>query len=134
MAARAQAIDMTRPQEGQQLMPIDSLEDVDLNRRVHANQERLAPAHLTGSYDFIVCRAGASGSVAGSRWYRTAQLLEISQWLRGRHAHRRIDVPVRMLHGARHPVITSTLLRGYADRMRDFEIETVDDAGHWIVE
>jgi hypothetical protein len=39
-----------------------------------------------------------------------------------------------MLHGARHPVITATLLRGYADRMRDFEIETVDDAGHWIVE
>ena len=31
-------------------------------------------------------------------------------------------------------MITATLLRGYADRVRDFEIETVDDAGHWIVE
>jgi hypothetical protein len=31
-------------------------------------------------------------------------------------------------------VITATLLRGYADRMRVFEIETVDDAGHWIVD
>jgi pimeloyl-ACP methyl ester carboxylesterase len=39
-----------------------------------------------------------------------------------------------MLHGARHPVITATLLRGYADRMRDLEVETVDDARHWIVE
>jgi pimeloyl-ACP methyl ester carboxylesterase len=39
-----------------------------------------------------------------------------------------------MLHGARHPVITATLLRGYADRMRDFEVKTVGDAGHWVVE
>ena len=31
-------------------------------------------------------------------------------------------------------VITATLLRGYADRRSDFEVETVDDAGHWIVE
>jgi hypothetical protein len=31
-------------------------------------------------------------------------------------------------------VITATVLRGYADRMRDFEVDTVDDAGHWIVE
>jgi pimeloyl-ACP methyl ester carboxylesterase len=31
-------------------------------------------------------------------------------------------------------VITATLLRGYADRMADLEVETVDDTGHWIVE
>jgi choline dehydrogenase-like flavoprotein len=65
MADKAQAIDMTSPQEGQQLMPI-ALEDVDLDRRLHANQERLA-ANLTGSYDFIVCGAGASGSVVARR-------------------------------------------------------------------
>jgi pimeloyl-ACP methyl ester carboxylesterase len=52
----------------------------------------------------------------------------------GRYAHRRIDVPVRMLHGAEDPVITATLLRGYADHMRDVEVETLEDAGHWIVE
>jgi pimeloyl-ACP methyl ester carboxylesterase len=71
---------------------------------------------------------------AGSRWYRTAQLREIPRWLLGRYGHSRINVPVRMLHGMRDPVITATLLRGYSDRVRDFEIETVDGVGHWIVE
>ena len=54
--------------------------------------------------------------------------------VRGRYANCRIDVPVRMLRGGKDPVITATLLRGYADRMRDLEVENVDDAGHWIVE
>jgi pimeloyl-ACP methyl ester carboxylesterase len=71
---------------------------------------------------------------AGSRWYRTAQLFEIPQWICGRYDTCRIDMPVRMLHGTRDPVITATLLRGYEQRMCDFEMETVDDAGHWIVE
>jgi pimeloyl-ACP methyl ester carboxylesterase len=71
---------------------------------------------------------------AGSRWYRTAQLLEIPRWLLGRYDHCRINVPVRMLHGTQDPVITATLLRGYSDRLRDFEIETVGGVGHWIVE
>ena len=31
-------------------------------------------------------------------------------------------------------MITTTPLRGYPDRQRDFGIETVDDAGHWIIE
>jgi pimeloyl-ACP methyl ester carboxylesterase len=31
-------------------------------------------------------------------------------------------------------VITATLLRGYANRMRDIEVETVDNTGHWIVD
>lgn len=48
--------------------------------------------------------------------------------------HCRINVPVRMLHGTQDPVITATLLRGYSDRLRDFEIETVGGVGHWIVE
>jgi pimeloyl-ACP methyl ester carboxylesterase len=39
-----------------------------------------------------------------------------------------------MLHGTQDPVITATLLRGYSDRLRDFEIETVGGVEHWIVE
>jgi hypothetical protein len=51
MADKVQATDMR------------NLHDVDLDRRVHDNQERLA-ADLTGSYDFIVRRAGSSSSDA----------------------------------------------------------------------
>ena len=32
------------------------------------------------------------------------------------------------------PVITPTLLRDYPDRFSDFQLETVDGVGHWIVE
>lgn len=73
-------------------------------------------------------------ALAASRWYRTAQRSEIPRWLHGQYAHCRIEVPVRLLHAANDPVITATLLRGYDSRMLDLEIETVDGAGHWIVE
>lgn len=74
-------------------------------------------------------------AVAGSRWYRTFQNREALRWLiRGEFDDSRVDVPVRWLHGMGDPVITPTLLRGYADRIKDFRIETVDSAGHWIVE
>jgi choline dehydrogenase-like flavoprotein len=55
MVDRSQAIDMTSPQV-----------DPEVHRRVRANQERLA-ANLAGAYDFIVCGAGASGSVVARR-------------------------------------------------------------------
>jgi choline dehydrogenase len=57
-------------------MPSHSTDDRDLPRRVHENQERLA-ADLTGSYNFIVCGAGASGSVVARRLAedRTASVL-----------------------------------------------------------
>ena len=82
-----------------------------------------------------VRRMGEPGhAVAGSRWYRTAQTREIPRWLRGEYARAHIGIPVRWLHGLKDPVITPTLLRGYAERIPDFQIETIDSAGHWIVE
>jgi hypothetical protein len=40
--------------------------DKDIDRRVRSNQQRLG-ADLKPSYDFIVCGAGASGSVMARR-------------------------------------------------------------------
>jgi pimeloyl-ACP methyl ester carboxylesterase len=87
-------------------------------------------------FAMYVDRMRQSGhAVAGSRWYRTFQNCEALRWLiRGEFNDSRVDVPVRWLHGIDDPVITPTLLRGYADRIKDFRIETVDNTGHWIVE
>ncbi|MDT5133237.1 MAG: hypothetical protein QOE41_2548 [Mycobacterium sp.] len=73
-------------------------------------------------------------AVAGSRWYRTFLSREVLRWSRGEFANARIDVPVRWLHGTSDPVITPTLLRGYQQRIGDFDVEMVDGLGHWIVE
>ena len=55
------------------------------------------------------------------------------QWP-GQYAYCRVEAPVRLLHGAKDPVITPTLLRVYERRITDLKLETVPDAGHWIVE
>lgn len=85
--------------------------------------------------DFYIRRMGEPGrAVAGSRWCRAFQTSEMIRWMRGEYDHAHVDVPVRWLHGMDDPVITPTLLRGYADRFSDFQLETVDGVGHWIVE
>jgi len=73
-------------------------------------------------------------AVAGSRWYRTFLTREFLPWLRGEYADARVEVPVRWLHGTADPVLTPTLLRGYQQRARDFDVELVDGVGHWFAE
>ncbi|ORV10759.1 alpha/beta fold hydrolase [Mycobacterium celatum] len=82
---------------------------------------------------YAECMRQPGHAVAGSRWYRTALTSEMLRWLR-EYNDARVDVPVRWLHGTGDPVITPDLLRGYADRASDFELELVDGVGHWIVE
>src|SRR4029450_12864145 len=90
---------------------------------------------LPPDFDLYVRRMGEPGhAVAGSRWYRTFQNRESIPWFRREFADVRINVPVRWLHGMDDPVITPTLLRDYPDRFKDFQLETVDGVGHWIVE
>ncbi|MGH3542381.1 MAG: alpha/beta fold hydrolase [Mycobacterium sp.] len=86
---------------------------------------------------YAECMREPGHAVAGSRWYRSFQTREMLRWLRGEYDLKngtRVDVPVRWLHGTRDPVITPNLLRGYGERASDFEVELVDDVGHWIVE
>lgn len=73
-------------------------------------------------------------ALAGSRWYRTFLAREFAAWLRGEYDDARVRVPVRWLHGTADPVLTPTLLRGYADRIDDFGVELVDGVGHWFAE
>ncbi|MBA9068328.1 choline dehydrogenase [Methylobacterium sp. RAS18] len=55
-------------------MNMSHLEDLDASRRAHENQECLV-AELRSQYDFIVCGAGASGSVVARR---LAENVEVS--------------------------------------------------------
>lgn len=81
------------------------------------------------------CMRDPGHAVAGSRWYRTFLTREFFPWLlRGEYTDARITVPVRWLHGTADPVLTGTLLRGYAEWIDDFTLELVDDVGHWLPE
>lgn len=73
-------------------------------------------------------------ALAGSRWYRTFLTREFVPWLAGEYADARVDIPVRWLHGTDDPVLTPTLLRGYQQRIPDFDVELVDGVGHWFAE
>ncbi len=75
---------------------------------------------------------GHLGCVAGSRWYRTFLTRELIRT--GEVANTSVDVPMRFLHGVGDPVITPTLLRGYAEHTDGFRLETVDGVGHWVVD
>ncbi len=83
---------------------------------------------------YAECMGQPGHAEAGSRWYRSFQTTEMRRWASGEFNDARVDVPVRWLHGTGDPVITPNLLRGYADRASDFEVELVDGVGHWIVE
>jgi pimeloyl-ACP methyl ester carboxylesterase len=87
--------------------------------------------------DFRVYAAALGDSdhaVATSRWYRRFLLAELVPWLRGEFADSRVSVPVRWLTGTADPVLTPTLLRGYSERIADFDVEIVEGTGHWIAE
>jgi pimeloyl-ACP methyl ester carboxylesterase len=79
------------------------------------------------------CMRQPGHAEAGSRWYRSFQAGEMLSWMRGEYDDARVNVPVRWLHGTGDPAIRPHLLRGYADRISDFEVELVDGVGHWIV-
>jgi pimeloyl-ACP methyl ester carboxylesterase len=83
---------------------------------------------------YLECMRQPGHAEAGSRWYRTFQTSEMLRWARGEYDDARVDVPVRWLSGTKDPVLTPDLLNGYAERISDFEVELVDDVGHWIVE
>lgn len=83
---------------------------------------------------YLECMRQPGHAEAGSRWYRTFQTSEMLRWARGEYNDARVEVPVRWLSGTKDPVLTPDLLNGYAERISDFEVELVDDVGHWIVE
>jgi pimeloyl-ACP methyl ester carboxylesterase len=79
-----------------------------------------------------MCEPGHA--VAGSRWYRTFQSREAFNWWRGEYEDAPPDVPVRWLLGTADPVLGPISVESLEQRHSDFRLETVDGAGHWIVE
>jgi pimeloyl-ACP methyl ester carboxylesterase len=85
---------------------------------------------------YLECMRQPGHAEAGSRWYRSFQTKEMLRWMRGEYDLEdgdRVNVPVRWLTGTKDPVVTADLTDGYAERISDFEVELVHDAGHWIV-
>jgi pimeloyl-ACP methyl ester carboxylesterase len=86
---------------------------------------------------YLECMQQPGHAEAGSCWYRSFQTKEMLRWMRGEYDLEdgaRVNIPVRWLTGTKDPVITADLTDGYAERISDFEVELVDDVGHWIVE
>ena len=95
----------------------------------------LVPEHTVRFY--VECMRQPGHAAAASRWYRTFLSVELIAWLRGEYEPKdgaRVNVPVRWLCGTKDPVFKKNMLDGYADRISDFQVELVDDVGHWIVE
>jgi pimeloyl-ACP methyl ester carboxylesterase len=66
--------------------------------------------------------------------YRTFVTRELPAIARGRYAHARVNLPVRMVVGERDLLVRGADLRGYEDHAPDMTVERVPDAGHFLPE
>jgi pimeloyl-ACP methyl ester carboxylesterase len=71
---------------------------------------------------------------ASVQLYRTFITREFPAIARGRYAHTRLRTPTLLIFGTKDFAISTNLLRGYEPHVDAFEIEFVDDAGHFIGE
>ncbi|HEX4733911.1 MAG TPA: alpha/beta hydrolase [Thermoleophilaceae bacterium] len=73
-------------------------------------------------------------SFATAKYYRSFQTHDLPLLLRRRWTAYRLSVPTLMLYGAGDVVITPSSLEGSEPFADDMRIETVPDAGHFIVD
>jgi pimeloyl-ACP methyl ester carboxylesterase len=66
--------------------------------------------------------------------YRTFLLREFPKVAAGRYEKYRLTMPARLVFGTRDFAISTAFLRGYEPYVDDFEIEYVEDSGHFIGE
>jgi len=69
---------------------------------------------------------------ASSQLYRTFLLREVPQL--DRYRERRLTVPTRLVVGARDPIASRSLLRGWEDHADDMSVEVLPGVGHFLPE
>lgn len=88
-------------------------------------------SELTAFTDRQTDRAVARAS---SLLYRTFLLRELWPVVRGRYRSHRLSTPTLLLFGIHDAAISTDLIAGYEPYADDFEVEFVEESGHWIAE
>ncbi len=71
---------------------------------------------------------------ASSLLYRTFLLRELGPVASGRYRPYRLSTPTLLLFGVHDKAISTRLIAGYEPYADDFEVEFVEESGHWIAE
>jgi pimeloyl-ACP methyl ester carboxylesterase len=71
---------------------------------------------------------------AAVQMYRTFNLRETPEIIRGRYAGQRLTVPTQMLFGTGDKALRPELLAGYENHAAEMQVELVDGCGHFIAD
>jgi pimeloyl-ACP methyl ester carboxylesterase len=84
--------------------------------------------------DAFVSRLDGERGAATERLYRTFAVRELPRLVRGRWSAADLRVPVKIVFGARDPVLTTRAVADAAAQSEHVELELVADAGHFVVD
>jgi pimeloyl-ACP methyl ester carboxylesterase len=94
----------------------------------------LAARGLPDQREAFLARLDGERGVVTERIYRTFLLRELPALARGRYSGRDLDVPAKLVFGARDVVLTTRAAKDAAAQSDRLELELVHDAGHFVVD
>lgn len=94
----------------------------------------LARSGLPEEEDAFLDRLDGERGRATEQLYRSFLLRELPQLARGRYPAAALEVPSKLLFGARDVVLTTRAARDAAAQTDRLELELVADAGHFVVD